>query len=85
MTLFYLIYLFPAIFLFICYVILTIKEIKADIKECEKSYYTPRVTLGKIVTRLLVCFIPVVNIIGCFIFFINHIDDIANFPVIPKK
>lgn len=40
-------YTFPAIFLFICYFVVTVREICADVEECRKDHYIPNITVGK--------------------------------------
>lgn len=70
------------------------RDYMRDVESRDKdSYYSPRLTLGQIVWRFLVSFIPVVNmwvatfnaIPYLFQRFCNLCESVFNIPIVPKR
>lgn len=94
MTLFYFLYIIPALFCLFDFSLLSINDYFSDKKNRDKAkYYIPTLTVGVILMRIIASIIPFVNI-AIFFFecfprmaykLFNIMNKFFNIPLVPKK
>lgn len=86
-------YAIPACICLISDVHKTVQDIKTDIRKRSEAYYSPEVTIGRLLGKLLLTLIPVVNIIKALMYLltdfaeivISFVDKVLSTPLVPKK
>lgn len=86
-------YWLPVMICLIGYFFDSVKDYNVDKEECTREHYYPKLTIGKILGRIIASFLPLINLIlAIFRYAFQFMDDIAGFlmkvfnqPLVPKK
>ena len=83
------VYWIPLLVCLTVYLFRAIGKYKQDLKNCTEKYYTPTLTIGWVVGRLLGSIIPVVNLscmtFDCLASLFKWIDQFLDIPFVRKQ
>lgn len=78
-------YWVPVVVCGIYYTLEIIKLYKEDVKNREKDYYHPNLTIGKILMYILFVFIPFVNLLKFIFDIFPDLLNVLDIPLVPAK